>query len=215
MPASTTSPSARPTGSSAGLRPGRARRTIPGSANSGSDPRAAALAAIAEVFRAQGYEGASLSAITAATGLGKGSLYHLFPGGKAQMAEEVLAGIEAWFEREVFSGLRDLPADQGLDRMFAAVETYFRGGGRVCLVGVLALGEVRDRFATAIEGYFAAWRDALADALRRAGRPDPAGLAEEILAGIQGALVLARAARDTELFGRLMARLRLAAAEAA
>ena len=46
------------------------------------------LPALGEVFRAHGYEGASLTAITAATGLGKGSLYHFFPRGKEQMAEE-------------------------------------------------------------------------------------------------------------------------------
>ena len=53
------------------------------------------LRALGEVFRAHGYEGASLTLITEATGLGKGSLYHLFPGGKEQMAAEVLAEIDA------------------------------------------------------------------------------------------------------------------------
>ncbi|TGQ06111.1 helix-turn-helix domain-containing protein, partial [Mesorhizobium sp. M00.F.Ca.ET.217.01.1.1] len=41
---------------------------------------------IGEVFREHGYEGASLALIGAATGLGKGSLYHFFPGGKEEMA---------------------------------------------------------------------------------------------------------------------------------
>ena len=60
--------------------------------------RAGILPVLAEVFRAHGYEGASLSLITRATGLGKGSLYHLFPGGKAEMAACGLAEIDAWFE---------------------------------------------------------------------------------------------------------------------
>ena len=41
---------------------------------------------LAEVFRTQGYEGASLSRLGEASGLGKGSLYNFFPGGKEEMA---------------------------------------------------------------------------------------------------------------------------------
>src|SRR5687767_6837809 len=53
--------------------------------------RADLLPLLAEVFRSHGYEGATLALISQATGLGKGSLYHFFPGGKAQMAADVLA----------------------------------------------------------------------------------------------------------------------------
>jgi AcrR family transcriptional regulator len=63
------------------------------------------LRALGEVFRAHGYEGASLTLITEATGLGKGSLYHLFPGGKEQMAAEVLADIDGWFELNIYAPL--------------------------------------------------------------------------------------------------------------
>ncbi|WP_163777781.1 TetR/AcrR family transcriptional regulator, partial [Proteus mirabilis] len=64
--------------------------------------RADVLPVLAEVFRAHGYEGASLALISAATGLGKGSLYHFFPGGKEQMAAEVLADIDRWFNETVY-----------------------------------------------------------------------------------------------------------------
>ena len=104
------------------------------------DARAALLSQLGEVFRAHGYEGASLSLITEATGLGKGSLYNLFPGGKQQMADEVLAHIDAWFEHHVFAPLRDDRNGDGIARMFEAVDRYFESGGRVCLVGVFALG---------------------------------------------------------------------------
>ena len=173
-------------------------------------PRAAVLPQLGEVFRAHGYEGASLSLITAATGLGKGSLYHLFPGGKEQMAKEVLTEIDQWFEREVFAPLRDGDdAAGGIARMFKATDAYFRSGRRVCLVGVFALGAARDEFADAVHGYFERWRAALASALRRAGhaRGEAAEMAEDVLAGIQGALVLARAADDPKVFSRALKRL--------
>ena len=46
---------------------------------------------LAETFKDVGYEGASLSVLSDATGLKKSSLYHRFPDGKAQMAQEVMA----------------------------------------------------------------------------------------------------------------------------
>jgi len=161
------------------------------------------------VFRTYGYEGASLTLITAATGLGKGSLYHLFPGGKAQMAKDVLAEIDGWFEREVFAPLRDSDAQVGIVHMFRAVDDYFHSGRRVCLVGVFALGAARDEFADAVHGYFERWHEALASALFRAGfeRGEAAALSEDILAGIQGALVLARAADDPKIFSRALKRM--------
>lgn len=169
------------------------------------------LPQLGEVFRVHGYEGASLTLITEATGLGKGSLYHLFPGGKQQMAAEVLAEIDAWFTRHVFTPLReDADPQRGIARMFDDVDAYFRSGRRVCLVGVFALGAARDEFAAAVRGYFKAWADSLAAALIRAGhgRGEAAELAEDVLAGIQGALVLARGVDQPKLFGRALARLK-------
>jgi TetR/AcrR family transcriptional repressor of lmrAB and yxaGH operons len=165
---------------------------------------------VAEVFREFGYEGASLSRITETTGLGKGSLYHFFPGGKEDMAKAVLEDVDTWFERNVFQPLREDPPETAIAGMWNAVDSYFRSGGRVCLVGAFALDGTRDRFADAIAGYFTRWIAALRDALTRQGwSPADAGQsAEDVVLGIQGALVLARATKDESLFSRTIARLR-------
>jgi TetR/AcrR family transcriptional repressor of lmrAB and yxaGH operons len=169
--------------------------------------RADVVPLLAEVFREHGFEGASLSLIGQRTGLGKGSLYHFFPGGKEEMAAAVLDEVERWFEANLFQPLREEPnAPLAIQRMFQSVDAYFRSGRRVCLIGAFALGDVRDRFSQQISGYFMRWQEALADALCRAGR-EPA-LAEEAVAGIQGALVLARALDDQAVFDRALARLR-------
>ncbi|KQO66613.1 TetR/AcrR family transcriptional regulator [Methylobacterium sp. Leaf89] len=177
----------------------------------GEGARAAAIPVLAEVFRERGYEGASLALLGARTGLGKGSLYHAFPGGKAEMAEAVLAAIEAWFETRIYAPLRE-EADPcaAITRMLSETDTYFRSGGRACLVGAFALTGGRDRFGARIAGYFAAWRDALAAALRRSGHgPEAAAdLAEEAIAAIQGGLVLARALDEPAAFGRTLERVR-------
>lgn len=173
--------------------------------------RADIIPALTEVFRSHGYEGASLALIGQQTGLGKGSLYNFFPGGKEEMAAAVLEHIDGWFRSHVFESLRATtdPA-AAISAMFEATDRYFHSGGRVCIVGIFALSDVRDRFADAINAYFAEWRDALAEALRRLGKePDLAdALAEDIVAGIQGALVTARALGDPALFGRRLARLK-------
>ncbi|WP_029006263.1 TetR/AcrR family transcriptional regulator [Azorhizobium doebereinerae] len=170
------------------------------------------LPLLGEVFREHGFEAASLADITARTGLGKGSLYHFFPGGKVEMAEAVLEHIDRWFEAEVFRPLREAPdAGAAVSHMLAAVDTYFRSGNRVCLVGALALNVTRDRFAARLSGYFARWRDALAGALARLGH-DPtaaAALAEEAVVAIQGGLVIARALDDPSAFGRTLERLKV------
>ncbi|MEH3145326.1 MAG: TetR/AcrR family transcriptional regulator [Methylobacterium frigidaeris] len=171
-----------------------------------SPARAAAVAAVAEVFREHGYAGASLALIGARTGLGKGSLYHLFPGGKAEMAQAVLDDVEAWFEASVFAPLRDTadPA-AGLRTMMAETRTYFRSGNRMCLVGILALTAERDPFAGKIAGYFSAWRAALATALRgRDGSEAVEIVAEECVAAIQGALILSRALDEPDVFERVL-----------
>ena len=170
--------------------------------------RADLLPLISEVFRSHGYEGATLALIGKATDLGKGSLYHFFPGGKAQMAAEVLTEIDHWFEVNIFVPLRESedPA-LAIAEMTAGVDRYFRSGHRVCLVGVIALGASRDVFANQVQDYFSRWNDALVLTLRRAGFR--AGVARrraaDALLTIQGALVLARALDDVKVFGQAMA----------
>lgn len=164
---------------------------------------------IGDLFRSHGYDGTSLARITAATGLGKGSLYNAFPKGKAGMAEEVLSSINAWYVNSIFRPLENASDPiKAVADMFSAVRTYFEGGERVCLVGAFALDDTRDNFSEQIRGYFLRWRDALTHCLTRAGlKPAHAAiLAEETIAAIQGNLILARAMRDTEAFKTGLAR---------
>lgn len=172
--------------------------------------RGDAIPALAEIFRERGFAGASLSEITRITGLGKGSLYHFFPGGKEEMAKAVLDDIAGWFEMNVFMPLCESedPA-AGIDCMFKAVVCFFHSGRRICLVGTFALDDTRDRFTSEVQSYFSTWIRVLAAALKRSGfdaKPARA-TAEGVVAGIQGALILARAGNDPAMFTRAMKRL--------
>jgi TetR/AcrR family transcriptional repressor of lmrAB and yxaGH operons len=174
--------------------------------------RSAAIPALAEAFREHGFEGASLAQLCAATGLGKGSLYHFFPGGKDEMAAAVLADVDAWFTGAIFEPLRRAPAGDpaAISAMFDAVTDYFRSGRRVCLQGAFALGHERDRFADAIRRYFEQWITSLAAALRSGGQSEQAARAAaiEVVAAIQGGIVLSRALNKPEIFTQVIERQR-------
>lgn len=169
--------------------------------------RADVVPLLTEIFRDLGYEGTSLSQITKRTGLGKGSLYNFFPGGKEEMAAAVLAGIDAWFESHVYAPLRHDDPRQAIAAMWDATDSYFHSGGRICLVGAFALDDTRGLFAKAIASYFRRWIAALRDALVRYGldAETAAVQAEQAVIGIQGALVLARALDDKTVFSRSVA----------
>ena len=84
-------------------------------------------------------------------------------------------------------------------------------------MGAFAIDDTRDRFATAVQSYFAAWTTALAGALKRGGADARAAreMAEDIVGGIQGALVLARSLDDPAVFTRALRRLQRQAEELA
>lgn len=69
-------------------------------------PKETYIPYLLRLFRQYGYDGATLSKISEATGLGKASLYHHFPGGKDEMVEVVLDSLECWLDQNVVSTLR-------------------------------------------------------------------------------------------------------------
>lgn len=170
-----------------------------------------AVLALAGTFRTHGYTGASLSLMAAETGLGKGSLYNFFPGGKDEMARAVLEEVGAWFRERVYEPLT-LPGEPQakLAAMCEATASYFESRELVCLFGAFALGRERERFGNQIRAYFADWIAALGGTLIDAGHaPESAReLATDAIASIQGALVTSRALGDPDLLRASLARLR-------
>jgi hypothetical protein len=63
------------------------------------------LVLLMDVFSEHGFKGTSLYRIAERTALTKVRLKRIFPGGKDQMATEVLEYIEACFQDEVFGAL--------------------------------------------------------------------------------------------------------------
>ena len=172
--------------------------------------RAEVLDRIMESFRNHGYDGASLATISRRTGLGKSSLYHHFPGGKEQMALDVLAHLGAAF-RETFHAVeneRD-PAKK-LDLMLSATDTFYDGGRMACLLERLGASVDRARFGTPLKATFIDWMAVLENICRTAGLTATTAhrRAEGAIVRIEGALVVAAGIGDPSVFGRTLDELR-------
>jgi AcrR family transcriptional regulator len=160
---------------------------------------------IAEIFREEGYDGASLSLLATRTGLGKASLYHHFPGGKADMADAVYDRVSAAFTREVLARLagREAPEER-LKRMADGLDRFYDGGRRACLIDVFSIGGVRGGFHGKLTEAVNYWVTAIARTLVDAGfgREPALQRAEDAVIAIEGALVVARATGRPEAFQR-------------
>lgn len=162
---------------------------------------------LTDIFRREGFEGASLSQISESTGLKRASLYHRFPGGKEEMATAVLARTQDRFVKQVVAPLESEGDVRARLREHASqLSTFFNDGNCACILETLSLGECRGTFDTPIKEFFTLWIDALAAAARESGQSPAAARkrAEEVVAQIQGTLILARAMGDTKPFRRVV-----------
>lgn len=169
-----------------------------------------AIAQLLTVFRQYGYDGATLARLSAATGLGKASLYHHFPKGKEEMAATVLNYINNWMSERILTPLRS--SGEPVERihvMSKNVNEFYDRGQQACLLAVLSLGESKDLFQAQIQTALKDWIDTLAQVLIEAGieRSLARQRAEDAILQIQGALVLARGLGDTAPFKRVLQRL--------
>jgi TetR/AcrR family transcriptional regulator, lmrAB and yxaGH operons repressor len=154
------------------------------------------LSRLASVFRDLGYEGASLSALSEGAGLQKASLYHRFPGGKQQMAEEVLSAALGWFSENVLAPLKGKgSAETRVATVARQLDAFYAGGRKACLLNMLSAPRGKDGpFSAAIRTAFEALIDAFARLARDAGATPKIARrkAERAVMLMQGSLVLSR-----------------------
>jgi AcrR family transcriptional regulator len=167
---------------------------------------------LAAIFRKYGYDAASLSMLQEATGLGKSSLYHHFPDGKAQMVQAVIDSRGRWLRDNVFGPLRDDRApDVRIKEMLRFLNRHYAGGVSVCLLGMLVLSENSKQYRDRLSAVFAEWIDALSVPLIDAGmgKADALRLSRMAITMVQGALVMTRALGTNRPFGDALQRIRL------
>jgi TetR/AcrR family transcriptional repressor of lmrAB and yxaGH operons len=166
------------------------------------------ISRLMDVFRTVGYDGATLSKLSKATGLQRASLYHRFPGGKREMAQAVLAQAEAWLDAHVLTPLAGPGTPPArLEQMAQALDAFYMQGSSSCLLDALSLGEGGEQFRDHIQAAFTRWIDALsALVIEHTGCPtvEAQRRSEDAVLSIQGALVLARGTGKTEPFQRVL-----------
>lgn len=172
-------------------------------------PKREIIQDLSQVFRAHGFEGASLSLLTKGTGLERASLYHHFPNGKADMAEAVLLQALADLEEEVLSCLEGgAEARAKVEGMLKQVEKFYKGGNEICFITIFSLGVVSPTVTEAMAAAVAKWLKVLERTLRELGVAAPKESAQQGLATIQGALVLAHTLQEPKLFKNALKQLK-------
>ncbi len=169
------------------------------------------LALLTDVFRRDGFEGATLSVLSEETGLGRSSLYHYFPGGKVDMEEQVFGGVELHIRTTLVARLgrsEDSPRER-VREMLEALVVFYDGGRKRCILERLCSSSDRPRFDDRLASVLRDWIDALVVTLVDGGVDATIARvrAEQAVALVQGALVLSDALHDTGPFDRALSRL--------
>lgn len=170
-------------------------------------PKETYIPSLMHLFRQYGYDGATLSKISQATGLGKASLYHHFPGGKDEMVEAMLDYLESWLDQNIVQTLNS-PGEplSRLRHMCDRVNEVYEGGKQPCLFAILLLGSARDVFHDRVKAIYQVWIDAIATVLMECGVGEELAQqrAQDAVAAIQGSLIVSQALDDPSGFVQLM-----------
>jgi TetR/AcrR family transcriptional regulator, lmrAB and yxaGH operons repressor len=167
-----------------------------------SSSRASMICSAAALFGSRGLSATSFSDVLADSGAPRGSIYHHFPGGKKQLAEDVIS----WTSEQVLGHLRACPAGTPSGVLAWFIDLWRQsvaasGGWSGCPVAGIAVdtGAAGD-LIDAARAAFSDWTALLAGQLQAAGVPaHRAGpIATVTLAAMEGALILCRAERSIQ-----------------
>ncbi|MFH8411102.1 TetR/AcrR family transcriptional regulator [Streptomyces sp. NPDC018019] len=182
-----------------------------------TDTRARIQGAATVLFRRHGYSATGLKRIAAEADAPFGSIYHFFPGGKQQLAEDMIRTSGTEYGRMVLALLDSVPdpAESLVHAFEAAADDLAAADyADACPIGTVALevASSNEVLRGATADVFEEWVGA---ATRWFGRwvPDPQAarsLAQSMIMMLEGAFMLSRAARDPEplrVAGQSMAKL--------
>lgn len=169
----------------------------------------------------QGYHCTSVDDVLRETGVGKGNFYYYFKS-KEDLGYAIIDRVTRGFiDETLVPAFADPAADsieqthRFLDRVVQIHRERNCVGG--CPLGNLAseMSDVHEGFRRRLADIFVQWRHGLTEALGR-GRTEgrlssgcePAGVAEFIVAALEGAILLAKVARDIAVLERCVAELK-------
>ncbi|HVE09899.1 MAG TPA: TetR/AcrR family transcriptional regulator [Paraburkholderia sp.] len=159
------------------------------------------------VFQRRGFDGASLTELSRATGLGKSSLYHHFPDGKAQMAQAVLDRANEVIDSEILQ-VAQMPGSlkTRIRKIIAILDRVYDSGRAPCVLAGLATSTLAGEVQQGLRKAFGNWGEAL-EALAKESGMSPVRarhFAEDWIARLQGALIMQAATGDAAPFTRAL-----------
>jgi TetR/AcrR family transcriptional repressor of nem operon len=187
----------------------------------GAATRDQILNAASRLIHVQGYQSTSLDDVLRESGVGKGNFYYYFKS-KEDLGYAILDRITRTFvERGLGPAFAETEADPVgqlrafFDRVLESLRQRNCVGG--CAMGNLAseLSDVHEGFRLRLAGIFDIYRDHLAEAIRRGQasgrlRPDADAIrvAQFLVAGLEGAILLSKVTRDITVMERCVEELK-------
>ena len=169
--------------------------------------REQAIIKLIPVFRQYGYEGTTLSLLSKASGLGKASLYHHFPGGKDEMVSAVFEYVVGCFNDIVLKPLHleDSP-ERKIQTMGENLKQFYDNGNKSCFLAIMSFGGAKNLLHNEIEQGLKLWIETLGSVLIEAGiESETAKMrSQDAIMEIQGALIIVRILDDTAPFHRVI-----------
>ncbi|MCV7174340.1 TetR/AcrR family transcriptional regulator [Mycolicibacterium sphagni] len=166
-----------------------------------TSPRDRMVASAALLIRERGAQSTAIADVLAHSGAPRGSAYHYFPGGRAQLLCEAIDYVANFVAARMAQAGSGIEALDGLARFYRKnlLETDYRAGCPVLAVAIEsgepgAANPVLERAAAT----FTRWNDLIAQRLTADGIATERAeeLAVTLTAALEGAIVLARATRD-------------------
>ena len=187
----------------------------------GAATRDQILNAASRLIHVQGYQSTSLDDVLRESGVGKGNFYYYFKS-KEDLGYAIIDRIvQGFVQRTLEPAFADPDADamgqlQGfLERDLDSQRQRNCVGG--CAMGNLAseLSDVHEGFRQQLAGIFDVYRDHLAEAIRRGQRSgrlrpdaDAARVAQFLVGGLEGAILLGKVTRDITVIERCVEELK-------
>ncbi len=163
-----------------------------------TDSRASMVRSAASLIRTRGVSATSFSDVLAESGAPRGSIYHHFPKGKEQLAEDAIR----WTADRVLAHQRTCRATTPAGVLDCFIEMWRQvvlasDGSAGCVVAGVAIDtDAADRARMdVVRATFRSWVDLLAEQLVAVGVPArrASRVAVSTVAGMEGALILCRA----------------------
>ena len=179
------------------------------------DSRAKMVRSAAALIGTRGLSATSFSEVLEHSGAPRGSIYHHFPKGKRQLAEDAIQ----WTSDQILGHLRGCRATTPAELMACFIDLWrqsvlaSRGTTGCAVAGVaIDIGAYEDVLIGIVRRTFRSWVTELADRLVELGLPGDRAktIAFAAVAGMEGALILCRAegnSRPLESVGEELMRL--------